>query len=199
MTRTEKYNKAIDDVKNSKINYIELEKIWFNIIKDKLISIIRENYKEVKLTEEQVIKMVTLDTNSYRSKFSDEQFKEQLIAIHNGNIKSAIKQLEYERDNPKKENTIGIEEQFEQFFSDVFNTLLHWVEDRFISNLEGVAKESGEGAKVIRALTGISIQDIEKYGILGGDNSYLRKIIPTWSDDGGFFGGDNSFFRKPFG
>lgn len=199
MTREEKYNQAINDVKNSQIDYAELEKLWYKIIRDKLTSITKESYKEVNLSDEQLNKMVSLDTNSYRSKFTDEQFKTQLEALHKGNVNAAVQQLEFERDNPEKENELGIGEQFEKFFGELVTVLVHWVEERFISNIEGAAKESGEGAKIIRGLTGISIGDIEKYGILGGDNSYLRKIIPTWSDGGGVFGGDNSFFRKPFG
>ncbi|MCT4234910.1 hypothetical protein HZP42_00735 [Elizabethkingia anophelis] len=199
MDRTEQYNQAIQQVKDSPPDYIELEKFWFLIIKDKLSSVLSERDKEIALSVEQLNKMVELDTNSYRAKFTDEQFKAQLDELHKGNVDAAIKQLEHERDNPEEEGTFGVEEQLEKFFGEVFTALAHWVEERFISNFEGMEKETGDGAKVLRGLLGISVADIEKYGILGGDNSYLRKIIPTWSDDGGLFGGDNSFFRKPFG
>lgn len=199
MTRKEKYDQLISEVKNSPINYLELEKMWFLIIKDKLLNILGERYKGLDLSESQIQKMVELDTNSYRAKFNDEQFKAQLEELHKGSVDSAVKQLEYERDNPEFEDKQDLGEELNRFFSEVVNVLLHWVEERFIANFEGAANESGDGAKLIRGITGISIADIEKYGILGGENSYLRKIIPTWSDAGGFFGGDNSFFRKPFG
>jgi hypothetical protein len=42
-------------------------------------------------------------------------------------------------------------------------------------NIKAAARESGELAKVLRATTGISVRDIEKYGIFGGPNSVFRK------------------------
>lgn len=42
-------------------------------------------------------------------------------------------------------------------------------------NVKAAARESGEVAKVVRGVTGISIRDIEKYGLAGGPNSVLRK------------------------
>jgi hypothetical protein len=42
-------------------------------------------------------------------------------------------------------------------------------------NVKGSGRESGELAKVLRATIGISVRDIEKYGILGGPNSVMRK------------------------
>ncbi len=44
-----------------------------------------------------------------------------------------------------------------------------------VNNFRAAERESGEGAKIIRAITGISLGDIGKYGILGGPNSFLRK------------------------
>lgn len=199
MERTEQYNQAIQQVKNSPPDYVELEKFWYLIIKDKLTSVLAERYSSLILSEEQLNKMVELDTKSYRKQFNDEEFKAQLDSLHKGNVDTAVKQLEYERDHPNEEDKLGVGEQLEVFFGRVFTSLGHWVEVRFISNFEGMENESGDGAKVLRGLLGISIADIEKYGIMGGDNSYLRKIIPTWGDGGGIFGGENSFFRKPFG
>lgn len=42
-------------------------------------------------------------------------------------------------------------------------------------NIKAAGRESGELAKVLRGTIGISVRDIEKYGILGGPNSILRK------------------------
>jgi len=42
-------------------------------------------------------------------------------------------------------------------------------------NVKGAERESGEIAKVVRATTGISVRDIERYGIFGGPNSVFRK------------------------
>jgi hypothetical protein len=46
-----------------------------------------------------------------------------------------------------------------------------------IANVNAAQHESGEIAKVIRATTGISITDIQKYGLLGGENSFFRKNL----------------------
>jgi hypothetical protein len=43
-------------------------------------------------------------------------------------------------------------------------------------NVKAAANESGEAAKVLGAVTGISVRDIQKYGIAGGPNSVLHKV-----------------------
>lgn len=42
-------------------------------------------------------------------------------------------------------------------------------------NIKGASRESGELAKVLRVVTGISVRDIGRYGIFGGPNSIFRK------------------------
>jgi hypothetical protein len=42
-------------------------------------------------------------------------------------------------------------------------------------NIRAASGERGEIDKVIRAVTGISVRDINKYGIFGGPNSVFRK------------------------
>jgi hypothetical protein len=42
-------------------------------------------------------------------------------------------------------------------------------------NVRATAHERGEIAKVLRATTGISVEDIRKYGVFGGPNSIFRK------------------------
>jgi hypothetical protein len=44
-----------------------------------------------------------------------------------------------------------------------------------VGNIEAARQESGELAKVLRTISGISIRDIERHGIFGGPNSILRK------------------------
>lgn len=47
--------------------------------------------------------------------------------------------------------------------------------ERIDANIMGAARESGFGAKVLKASTGISVKDIKKYDIWGGPNSFFRK------------------------
>ena len=42
-------------------------------------------------------------------------------------------------------------------------------------NVKAAAGESGEIDKILRATTGVSIRDINKYGIFGGPNFVFRK------------------------
>lgn len=44
-----------------------------------------------------------------------------------------------------------------------------------VNNIKAAGRESGELAKALRAALGISIGDIERYGIFGGPNSIFRK------------------------
>ena len=42
-------------------------------------------------------------------------------------------------------------------------------------NIKAASRESGELAKVLRGVSGISVRDIERHGIFGGPNSIFRK------------------------
>ncbi|MGX1165750.1 hypothetical protein AB7M16_002016 [Bradyrhizobium sp. USDA 372] len=44
-------------------------------------------------------------------------------------------------------------------------------------NIKASMRESGEGAKVLRAVAGISWRDIEAHGVFGGSNSIFRKPL----------------------
>ncbi len=44
-------------------------------------------------------------------------------------------------------------------------------------NVKASVRESGELAKMLRATVGISIRDIERYGLFGGPNSIFRKPL----------------------
>jgi hypothetical protein len=46
-----------------------------------------------------------------------------------------------------------------------------------VANMNTTEQESGEIAKLIRSTTGVSMADIHKYGLLGGENSFFRKNL----------------------
>ena len=52
-------------------------------------------------------------------------------------------------------------------------------------NSAAASSESGDGAKAIRVVTGISLKDIEKFGPLGGENSEARKLCNAIAVVGG--------------
>lgn len=51
------------------------------------------------------------------------------------------------------------------------------------NNIAASKRESGEIDKLIRALSGVSVKDIEKYGICGGKNSEVRKLAGSLCND----------------
>jgi len=57
-------------------------------------------------------------------------------------------------------------------------------------NFEAAKNENGDIAAFVRATSGISLTDIGQQGILGGDNSELRKLVNAVA------GGENSELRK---
>lgn len=193
-------NEAIEKIKSTKPNYTELAIIWTKINAETFQAAYKEIYGDSCPPPESLAKMIAIDIANRRASLSDEQYQQELDNIHNGTVQASVAQLEHERDNPdKQDQPPSNNDVLNDFFSGVANTVGHWVVDRFKSNFDGADKESGFGAKILRGGVGISWEDIKARGLLGGDNSYLRKIIPTWSDGGGLFGGENSFFRKPFG
>lgn len=50
-------------------------------------------------------------------------------------------------------------------------------------NIDASKRESGEIDKLIRALSGVSVKDIKKYGICGGPNSEVRKLFGSLCKD----------------
>lgn len=45
------------------------------------------------------------------------------------------------------------------------------------ANIDASKRESGELDKLIRAIAGVSVADIKRYGICGGPNSEVRKLV----------------------
>jgi hypothetical protein len=195
----QKIDQAISDLKAAKPDYVQLEVLWVKFTTEGLMAAYKDRYGAACPPQETLAPMITVDLNDRRKALTPEEFKTQLDDIHNGSVEASTQQLQYERDNPQSQNQPTSSEVLNKFFSDLFNALAHWLAARFTSNFEGAGNESGFGAKVLRGGLGISWEDIKARGLLGGDNSYLRQIVPTWSDNGGIFGGENSFFRKPFG
>lgn len=203
-TRVESYNEAIATVKAAQPDTEKLKVLWKSVTEDRFATAVATRYPDVGLTPEQVKKIVDKEVAAFRESLTEEQFNTHLQELHQQSVVAAVKQLEFERDNPDKENQQAPEEQSaENQIGSTIGTYAiaaaAWFVNRIANNFNGAGNESGDGAKALKALTGISIDDIAKHGILGGENSYLRKIIPTWSDGGGIFGGENSFFNKPFG
>lgn len=50
-------------------------------------------------------------------------------------------------------------------------------------NIKASERESGEIDKLVRALSGVSIGDIQKYGLCGGPNSEVRKLFGSLCND----------------
>ena len=203
-TRVESYNEAIAKVKAAQPDIEKLKVLWRAVTADRFTAAVAARYPDIGLTPDQVNKIVDKEVAAFRDSLSEDQFNTHLQELHQQSVAAAVKQLEFERDTPGKEGQKAPEGEPDG--NQVPNTIgtyaiaaAAWFVDRIVNNFNGAGNESGDGAKALKALTGISIDDIAKHGILGGENSYLRKIIPTWSDGGGVFGGDNSFFRKPFG
>lgn len=49
--------------------------------------------------------------------------------------------------------------------------------ENILANIEASKSESGDLDKLIRATSGVSIRDIKKYGLRGGPNSEVSKIL----------------------
>ncbi|WP_299969170.1 hypothetical protein [uncultured Roseobacter sp.] len=83
---------------------------------------------------------------------------------------------------------------------DVFSTIVRSTIGRAVmivgNNFEAAKDEKGDLAAVVRAVSGISVTDILKYGIAGGENSEFNKIKETWSATLDFAGiGENHAVR----
>lgn len=195
----QKMDQAITDLKKALPDYIELEKLWISLNTEGLVASYNKRYGDATPPLDILKQMILVDVESRRKELTDDEYKAELDELHQGSVEAGVQQLEHERDDPENQDKPSSTDPLNKFFGDFFTALGHWLEKRFDSNIDGAKNESGLGAKILRGGLGISWEDIKNRGLLGGDNSYLRKIVPTWSDNGGIFGGSNSFFRKPFG
>lgn len=75
---------------------------------------------------------------------------------------------------PAGDSTSGAEEQLT---AAAVALLYKSLAEHVRKNVDGANRESGEGAKLLKALTGVSELDIKRYGICGGPNSELRKLL----------------------
>jgi hypothetical protein len=52
-----------------------------------------------------------------------------------------------------------------------------WATERMVANAGTAHREKTVGHKALKVVTGVSIKDIKKNGILGGKNSEARKVV----------------------
>lgn len=192
-------NNAIADTKAATPNYEALAPIWTRLTASAFQAAYKEKYGDLCPLPAVLDPMISIDVDTRRKSLSLEEYHKELDNIHNASVQASVEQLEHERDKPDEQDKPAAGDHFAGIIGVYFVAVASYLSDRFKSNFEGAGRESGVGAQILRGGVGISIKDMKEYGLLGGDNSYLRRIIPTWSDGGGLFGGDNSFFRKPFG
>ena len=93
------------------------------------------------------------------------------------------------------------EELDEACSSDVVSQVFRGTLGRVImigqANFDAAKNEDGDIAAAVRAITGISITDIFKYGLSGGENSEINKLKRTWIDALDNAGvGKNHFVRE---
>lgn len=199
------YNNLISDLESSKPNFDELEKLWNAWTEDRIHDLYEKKFSKANLSKEQLLEITKIEQQQYRDSLSEAEFQEQLLDLHQQSVNAAVTQLKYERDFPHYAETakpVELDSTFEEDKpreTNIETILFVWLGQRIISNIEAVSNESGEGAKIVRGTLGVSVRDIERYGILGGPNSYLRQIMPNWDNGERFLGGQNSFFRKNLG
>ena len=196
------YNSKIQALEATQIPPTELEALWIDLMSTAVRPAIALKYKEIPFSEDQLDQMAVIELELFYKNLEPAKKQSQLLALRDSLVGSAIAQLQHERDNADKEGQAA--DASDKCYQDGYagkpwQLLLDWMICRIGSNFAGAPNENDPVSVAIYAITGISIKDIGTGGILGGDNSFLRKIVPTWSDGSGFLGGENSFFRKNLG
>lgn len=96
-------------------------------------------------------------------------------------------------ENKKKLDEACSPDVFSQLLRASIGNLITMVGD----NWKAAKNEKGEIAMAIRGLTGISVTDILKHGLAGGENSELNKLRRSWTDTLDAAGiGKNNDLRK---
>lgn len=204
MDETGMYNKAITNLSTARRSIKGALELWNAAVADRIRKQIKIKYMELEIDDHEVEMMVEVEKKIFRAGLDDVKFIDHLDSLHEDSVRVAIQQLEYERDNPVNadmpaKSDKAEEEPVGKFFGELFTFVTRSLYFSLEENSLAATRERGDIDKVIRATLGISVLDLEASGILGGEKSYLRTIIPTWSDGAGLLGGENSFFRKNLG
>lgn len=172
--RAEQLAEHVRKIRAAQPDYESLAAEWRSVIADRMKRFIDSEYADIGITNEQRDKMASRDVDLYRKSLSDEAFKAQLDDLHKLSVEVLIRQLEFERDNPGKEYQEPEPEPKEEE-SPLIDAFVQWLGTRVAGNITAAQRESGEGAKILRATLGISWTDIQNHGIFGGPNSFFRK------------------------
>ena len=166
------YEQARSKINEALPDYPELEKLWFKLLSDKIQTVNEKRYLGIGLTKIQLAEMATADVSEYRATLTDNQFRLQLDDLFAQTKERAIAEL-----NREEANSPEAKEPEGDVSSILVQMFFEWVGSSILNNIAGAGRESGEGAKLLRITLGISIEDIKKYGIFGGRNSFFRKPL----------------------
>ena len=167
----------------------------------------KAEFAAVKLSDEQVGSMADIAVKKHRDGMSPEAFDAELQKFWEGCKQARIAEIENGSGAPSAPvASTDPDEDSGSFNAGALPLLpiiaVAWGFDRLSANVNGMACEPGAVAKVIRGTTGVSIKDIEAYGLQGGENSFARVLVkaaPVPFANGTLLGGENSVFRKNLG
>ena len=194
---------------NSTINYWEnmqeptkeLKSYYIDLLRQSAFDIWQQNKTSIELIKIKQQLDENFDSydfflhNEYLSKITKKQetdaATELFLVDKNENLLPIFYQQKLELENSISQEKTNLDEECKNdvanqiFRATIGNAAL--IIDR---NFEASKNEKGDLAALIRAVSGISITDITKKGVLGGDKSEARQLLNT------FAGGKNSEIRK---
>lgn len=183
----------------------DAEKIWVNVTRGKYRDFCKKKYAIVKFDQKQLEDFVDIEIKEYRESLSDQEYENALINAWTKAYEKEKEKAPQPSPGPESRPQPPPPEG-EGGDSGVSPEVVVWAVGRVMSNFEGAARESGIIAQGIRAGYGVSLRDIEEYGLGGGENSVVRQIeraatpaLKIEMTGGRVLGGENSFFRKNLG
>lgn len=169
----ESEKKRLDEMPIPQENY---RKIWNQVAYQSAKKQIIERYSSITFTEEQLEQMSQKEVHNYIKTIGEDGVNTEMDTIFKEHKNQSLSDLE----NDKVMSEIELKKQKKELDDScgtgeverVFRIVISGIDSR----IKSMGSEKNFDAKVFKFTTGISLADIDQYGLLGGPNSEARKV-----------------------
>lgn len=152
------------------------KKIWNQIAYQSARKQVVERYSGITFTEEQLGQMGQKEVAHYIKTVGENEVQQEMLTIFDEHKKQSLNDLEKEKILTKAELSSKRKELGDACGTGEGERILRVVISGIDNRIKSMDSEKTFDAKVLKFSTGISLADINKYGLLGGPNSEARKV-----------------------
>lgn len=154
----------------------EYKKIWDQVAYQSARKQIIERYSGISFTEEQLGQMGQKEVDNYIKTVGEDGVQKEMLTIFEEHKKQSLVELDNERALSEVELSKQRDELKDACGNGEGERILRVIISGIDQRIKSMDSESSIDAKALKFTTGISLADINKYGLLGGPNSEARKV-----------------------